>query len=390
VWQSNLHRSDPAVWQGDQRSTRPHRLGVLVLTESTKKLRDPLALALLGAAALYLVTTFFLLFKDVGDFADRAAALQGAFTDPAWILVVLTAVALVAAFHPPSPQARLVTMVALGVLGFMLLLGVITWLAAYGAGPDFEVAGKIAGTFYALARLLLVAVAGFLAYHLFTSMPAPVRQPRQQGRQQWSQPGQPQWGPGQQGGYGQQAPHGQQAPYGQQGAYGQQGQWVGPAAGGAAPAWGAQPGSDPPASGQSSSGYAAGGDQPQWGQHDPYAPPASSGQSSAGYAAGGEPAPWDQQHGAYAAPATSGQPPSGQSSSGYAAGDEQSWGEPQHEGPDRPTESWDQPPSEIDPNATVVREPGTGPDPGASQPSSEDEQDAREDDQRPGWWAPGS
>jgi hypothetical protein len=317
-------------------------------------------------------------------------------------------------------MARTVAMAALAVLGLMLLLGVVSWLAGYGADTEFEAVGQITGTLYALARLLLLAAAAFFAYQVFKSLPAPARQ-AQRGQQQWGQPGQQQWGqPGQQG------------PYGQQG----QGQWAGPAVGAGA---------------AGAAGYAAGSEQPGWGQQDPYAAPPASGQSSAGYAAGGEQAPWDQQHGAYAAP-----PASGQSSAGYAAGgeqqawgqpqqdqqawgqpqqdqqawgqpqqDQQAWGQPQQDqqawgepapgqqeawgqpqqqqdqqwaqpaqeqqaGWDQATQTWDQQPSgEADPDATVVREPNAATDSGA-QDAQSGEQPAREDDDRPGWWAPGS
>ena len=391
-----------------------------MLTESTKKLRDPLALALLAAAVLYLLATLALLFKDelFGEFADRAFFFQDEFTNPVWVLVVLAALALVASSDRPSPMARTVAMAALAVLGLMLLLGVVSWLAGYGSedAVDFvEGTGKLTWTLYALARLLLLAVAAFLAYHVFKSLPAPARQ-AQRGQQQWGQPGQQQWGqPGQQG------------PYGQQG----QGQWAGPAVGAGA---------------AGAAGYAAGSEQPGWGQQDPYAAPPASGQSSAGYAAGGEQAPWDQQHGAYAAP-----PASGQSSAGYAAGGEQqawgqpqqdqqqawgqrqqdqqqawgqpqqdqqawaqpaseqqeSWGQPQQQdqqwaqpaqppqeqqaGWDQATQTWDQQPSgeSSDPEATVVREPNASAESGEPDAQS-GEQPAREDDDRPGWWAPGS
>ena len=361
-----------------------------MLTESTKKLRDPLALALLAATALYLLATLALLFKeDLGDFTDRAFFLQDEFTNPVWVLVVLAALALVVWPDRPSPMARTVAIAALALLGLMLVLGVVSWLAGYGADTEFEAVGQITGTLYSLARLLLLAVAAFLAFQVFKSLPAPARQPKQ-SQQQWGQPGQQQWGqPGQQG---------QQGPYnqpGQQGSYGQQGQWAGPAVGAGA---------------AGAAGYAAGGEQPAWGQQDPYGAPPVSGQSSAGYAAGAEQGPWDQQqHGAYAAP-----PASGQSSAGYAAGGEQPWGQPQQDqqqswgqpqqdqqwappaepaqeqdGSDQATQTWDQQPSgEIDPHATVVR------DPNAAAQDAQDrdggEQPAREDDDRPGWWAPGS
>jgi hypothetical protein len=403
-----------------------------VLTESVKKLRGPLAMALLAAAALYLLATLALLLKeDLGDFTDRAFFLQDEFTNPVWVLVVLAALAMVVSSDRPSPMARTVAIAALALLGLMLLLGVVCWLAGYGAEATVEYldgVGKVTGTLYALARLLLLAVAAFLAYQLVTSMPAPARQPKRDQQRWGAQPGQQQWG--QQGAYGQPGgPYGQPAPQGgaygqpgQQGAYGQQGQWAAPAAGAGA---------------AGVAGYAAGGEQSSWGQQDPYAAPPASGQSSAGYAAGGAQSAWDQQHGAYAAPA----PDSGQSSAGYAApgeravwgqpapdqqqawgqpgqGQQQAWGQPQPEQPreswgrpqqdqqwappaqpapdqqgdDEATQTWDRPSDENDPDATVVRDPNAEAEHGAQDEQGRDgaEQSSRDDDDRPGWWAPGS
>jgi hypothetical protein len=361
-----------------------------VLTESTKKLRDPVAFALLAAVALYLIAVIAqLLNDDLGDFANRAFSLQDAFTSPVWVLVVLAAVALVASSDRPSPQARNVAMAALVLLGLMLALGLITWLVGYAADSDYndEGFGKILHTIVSLARLLVVAAAAALAYYAYKALPAPVRQPKPQQQQQWGQQ------QGQQAQWGQQGQQGQQA---QQGQYGQpgQGQWAAPAVGGAvaggAPGGGAGWGQQEP--GQQSPSY-GGGEQPSgWGQQqDPYAAQPPSGQPP--QSTGGE------QHGAYA-------PPSQEQRHG---GDQPTWGHPPQEPqaawgqqPQEPSawqppspspqSEWDRPAthSELDPEATMVHDALPASDDPSGPASAPDEQPAREDDERPGWWTPGA
>jgi len=335
------------VWEGVHRfGSISRRLGVHVLTESTKRLRDPLAFGLLAAAALYLIAMLALLFKDEFgfDFADRAFYLQNAFTDPVWVLVILAAVALVSMGGERTPLARTVTLVALALLALMLVLGIVTWLVGYG-GEDYELTGKITGTLLSIARLLLLAVAAFLTFHLFRSMPAPTRQRQSQQHQQWG----PHGGQGGQGGpqYGQ---HGQ--------VHGGGGAGAGGPAGGAA--WGPPQGA-----------YAGpAGQHGQPGQHGGYGP-------------GGEQAPWGQQ------------PQQPQHSPQQSPQQEQAaWGRPVGEPTQEPA-AWGQPPAQqsgwADPDATVVHsDPQLGADAPAAEPAADPDQQAQEDDQRPGWWAPGS
>jgi hypothetical protein len=327
-----------------------------VLTESAKKLRDPLALGLLGVTALYLIASMSVLFNgDLGDFSQRAAGTQHLFVSPVWVIVTVAAALLVAAVAEPTPMARIVVPAALGVQGVMLLLGLITWFAGYGldtggggggnlpegievpqvaaielAFGGVQGAGKIVGTFLMLAYIGLLAIGAYLTFTLFQGLPAPVRQHQQQqwgqqqwgGQQQWAgQPQQQQWGGQPQQQWGGQPQHQQQ-------------QW-GAAAGGAAAGGAATQAWGQPTSGESSTGYAAGGDTGQ--------PVAGSGESSTGYAAGGDagqqaqPPQWGQQ------------PPAD------PAQQQQQWGQPQPEAPQQ----------------------------------GEGQQQEGEDD-RPGWWSPSS
>jgi len=312
-----------------------------VLTESAKKLRDPLALGLLGATALYLIAVLSVLFNGdlAGKFANRAAMVQGDFVNPVFVIITVAAVLLVAAVGEPSPMARTIVPAALGVQAFMLLFGVITWFAGYGVDlPDnanavldlggfagITGAGKIVGTFVMLSYLGILGIGAFLTFTIFQGLPAPVR-PQQQQQQQWG--GQPQWGGQQQWGQPQQQQWGQP----QQQQWGGQQQWgaAGGAAAGAAGAAAAGQGWGQPTSGESSSGYAAGGETEQ--------PMPSSGESSSGYAAGGD--------------------------AGQPAPQPQQWGQPAAD----PTQQWGQP----QPEAPQQGEPQEG------------------EDERPGWWSPSS
>jgi len=309
----------------------------LVLTQSTKKVRDPLAFGLLAATALYLVASLALLFKSDAEFTDKAALFSGHFLDPVWGLVVVGAVALVTAGEA-SAQARLVTMVALAVLGVQLALGVVTWLVGLGAdsgggngfsdlfGGEIGV-GKVTGSFIALASLAVLAIAALVVAHVLRSLPAPVRQQQQQ------------WGG-----------HDPQQQWGQQ-----------------PQQWGSQSGQQP--------GQQAGQQHGQWG-----AP-------GAGTAAGG------------VAGATAwGQPEQQQ----WGQPEQQQWGQPEQQDDVPPTaeagQPWGQPQQPAaDPEATQYY--GSAPEPtteGTAAPeaqpsrSSDTGTDDRTDDQRPGWWAPGS
>jgi hypothetical protein len=321
-----------------------------VLTESAKKLRDPLALGLLGAAGLYVIATMCVLFNDdIPTFSLRSMMTQAHFVNPVLVIVTVAAALLVSAWEP-TPMARIVVMGALGVQGLMALFGLITWFASYGldtggggGGGSFAEAaqaaaaadptslmyggiigaGKVVGTLLMLAMLAILAVGIFLVFSIFQALPAPVRQPQQQWagqQQQWGgQPQQQQWG----GQPQQQQWGGQPQQWG-----GQQQQWG--AAGGAAAGAAAGQGWGQPTSGESSTGYAAGG---QAGQPMP-----GSGESSTGYAAGGDP----------------GQPPQ-----------PQQWGQPQQP---QETQQWGQ------------------------QPEAPQQQEGTQEgeDDRPGWWSPSS
>lgn len=306
-----------------------------MLPESVKKLREPIAALLLGAAVLYLIVSLTQLFKDDGStFSERSFALQNAFVNPVWVLVVLVAAWVVTSDGERSPRARLIVLVALGVLALMALLAVITWLASLGADVNDQVeflfgGGKLAKSFLFLAGLLVLVAGLLLLYSLFKSLPAPVRTPKTP-QQQWGG-GQPQ----------------------QWSAQPQQQQWSG------------QP--PPPASAVSWTTPGA-GQQPQPTTEPPQhqsAPPAQS---------WGQPEPSQQSWG-QPAPQPPPQPPSGQRPPQPGGATAVPVGEEQPPAPPAGGEStavWTTPPQGGQPEA-------------APEARREDE-----DDSRPGWWNPGS
>ena len=182
--------------------------------DAIKKYRDMLAFGLLAVAVLYLISGLSLLFKGEEDsflsFSGRSAAIGYLFTHPALIIALATAVALVVGLGQPSGNARAVVVSALVIGGVSLVLGLVTWFAAFGyEGTGFGgvfIAGKIVAIFLGLAQLLALSLVLFFAITAFQALPKPVRQVQQQWagygqqpQQQWGQPGQQQWGqPGQQ------------------------------------------------------------------------------------------------------------------------------------------------------------------------------------------------
>jgi hypothetical protein len=185
-----------------------------MVTDVVKRLRDVFAFALLGVAALYLLSALVLIFKSsqIGEpFSYRAGLYEYLFTVPVLLLSLVGAVLLAAAFGEPSRHARVVVLAALAIGGLALLFGVICWVTSLGSnglrvGPGFGIAQvKFASLALALAKLGLLALILLFAYSVFSRLPRTARASQQL------------WGP--QAGYGPQPyPGGQPyAPYGQPG-----------------------------------------------------------------------------------------------------------------------------------------------------------------------------
>ena len=264
------------MWQAAHQN--PHTLKEIeVVTEATKKIREIVAFGLLGVVAVLVVNYFALLFKSEpgplgkATFSTMSALEQSRFVNPVLVGLVVLAVVLVTHLGDLTKAARNITIAALALLGVMVLLGVITWIAALTAkNIDFFVGGalgqgKVTGSIVQLAYLTLAGLAGFFTFTVLAALPAPVRTSAAQPAG-WSGYDPNQYAPGQAPGAVPPTWAGQQPPGpGQSWAPpAEQQQWAQPAA---QPQWGqpgeqpqwAQPAAQPP--------WGQPGEQPQWGQH---------------------------------------------------------------------------------------------------------------------------
>jgi len=190
-----------------------------VVTDATKKLREPVAYILLAFAGLLALASLIRLFVGGAGFTAAAGTVQGVVTPPSIsglvILLVLVGAVWLVNEDERTPNARTVALAALVIIGVTGLIGLITAFAGFN---ETSTAGmKIVGFIYALGGLALYGAAGLYILKTFQSLPAPVRAPKpgqfqQQGQQYgqtapYGQPGYPQQG---QQGYGQPGPQGQQ------------------------------------------------------------------------------------------------------------------------------------------------------------------------------------
>jgi hypothetical protein len=206
--------------------------------DALQRFREPAAFALLAAAALQVVAGLVALIGEDGSFTYKSlneASGFGLFSSLSVAVLAVLAVLFTTRGDSPTPQSRTVVIVALGVLGVALLFGVITTLAALGAGAPqgfhIQFSAKLSAFLFGVSKILITAIAGFYAFQVFQgSQPKPAGVPG--GLQApYQQPyGQQPYDPNQyqQQAYGQQPqaqqPYGQQPqqqPYGQQ-PYGQQ------------------------------------------------------------------------------------------------------------------------------------------------------------------------
>ncbi|WUI00626.1 hypothetical protein OHR68_02065 [Spirillospora sp. NBC_00431] len=192
--------------------------------EAVQRLREPAAWVLVASAGLQLLAGIISLLGDDGPFTLSALVetRDGMFLQVGTVGLLVLAVLLVTWGDTPTPQARTITMGALGVLGGVALFGVICWLAGMLADSDTTKAlTKLSVFLIGAGKIAVVGVGGWYAFTVFQGL-QPARPQMQQGYgefgYQQGQPGQPVQ-PGQQG-YGQQA-YGQQQ-YQQYQQYGQQ------------------------------------------------------------------------------------------------------------------------------------------------------------------------
>ncbi|URM96092.1 hypothetical protein LUW76_18140 [Actinomadura madurae] len=188
--------------------------------DAVQRLREPAAWVLLAAAGVQLLAGIISLLGGGGSFTLRALGQtnDGVFLQVGMVGLVALAIALTTWGPTPTPQARTITMGALGVLGGTALFGIISWLGGMLADSDYAGAvTKLTSFLLGAADLAVVGIAGWFAFTVFQGLQPPRPQPQMQ-------PGYPDFGyqqgqPGQQ--YGQAQQYGQQQ-YQQYGQYGQQ------------------------------------------------------------------------------------------------------------------------------------------------------------------------
>jgi hypothetical protein len=263
-----------------------------VYSEALKKNREILAFGLLAVPALIFIVGLSLLFKDSAGFssgapgfATKAALFGDVFLNPVVAISVAVAAALVT-WGDRTRNARTVVLVALGLGGACLLLGLVCMLAALGSDNGLGIGtvvgtGKVTGLLYSLALLIFVGIALLYVALAFRGLPAAhPAQPAWGQPPAWGQqPGQPAWGqqPDQQWTSDQQA-WGAPAPGGWDQHAGQQ----------PVSTWGPQPGQPPAPGWAPHPGQPAG---PGWGPPGPPAPP-GAGQPGQSW---GQPGPgWGQ------------------------------------------------------------------------------------------------
>ncbi|WP_207943766.1 hypothetical protein, partial [Actinomadura sp. KC345] len=182
--------------------------------EAVQRLREPAAWVLLASAGVQLLAGIISLLGESGTFTSRAMleTRDGMFLQIGIVGILVLAVLLVSWGDRPTPQARMITMGALGVLGGIALFGVVCWLS--GMLVDSEAAGALTKLTVFLVGAGKIAVVGVGGWYVFTVFQA-MQPPRpQQGQPPQMQQGYPDFG------YQQGQQYGQQQ-YGQQG-YGQQ------------------------------------------------------------------------------------------------------------------------------------------------------------------------
>ncbi|WBQ03981.1 hypothetical protein [Kribbella sp. CA-293567] len=191
-----------------------------MVTDATKKLREPVAYLLLAFTGLVALAFLFRLFVGSAGFTNAAGLVQSRITPPeiqalVLLIALVAAVWLVNDAGERTPNARLVTIGALSITGLLALLSLI---GAFAGFNETSTAGvKIVAFIFSLGGLALYAAAGLYIFKTFQALPAPVRAPKAGPQGQFA---------GQQGQYGAPAQYGQQGgQYGQPGA--QQGQQYG-------------------------------------------------------------------------------------------------------------------------------------------------------------------
>jgi hypothetical protein len=273
----------------------------LLVNNDVQRLREPGAFVLLGAVALQVLTGLIGLFFGGGGLPFTFRAFQfvnndAFFTGASVVGVLVVAVLLATRLGGgPTPQARMIAMVALGLLGVIVLVEVICMLAGlaigsdkYGVSLDAGLTAKVVMFLYGVAKIAIAGVGGYYIFTVFQGFgpatPVAPQYPQQMyggGQQPYGQQGYGQQPYPQQQPYGQpQQPQPPQQPYGQaqppQQPYGQQQGYGHPPYGGQ-PGYGQQPYQPQPGQPQPGQpGQPPPGHQPPPAQQQPATPPPSA------------------------------------------------------------------------------------------------------------------
>jgi hypothetical protein len=137
-------------------------------------LNSPRALAALGLVGYVALAEFFAFIVWIGangTFTSRSYGASQLFLELPLMAMPIVAVLLAAKVAPAIAMARTIVLVAVIEYGVMLVLGLITFLI--GIGALFDLTTGIIGTqalILGLARLVLVAIVGFITFRIFSDM----------------------------------------------------------------------------------------------------------------------------------------------------------------------------------------------------------------------------
>jgi hypothetical protein len=179
-----------------------------LVNNDVQRLREPGAWVLLGSVALQILTGLIGLLFGSGTLPFTFHAYQYVNADQFFAGVAVAGLVVVAVLLAtrlgggPTPKARTVALAGLCLLGAIGLLDVICMLAGLAAGGakqgitlDGGLSAKVAMFLYGIAKLAVVAVAGYYVFSVFHSFGPATPVAPQYPQQVYGQPGQQPYGP---------------------------------------------------------------------------------------------------------------------------------------------------------------------------------------------------
>jgi hypothetical protein len=179
-----------------------------LVNNDVQRLREPGAWVLLGSVTLQILTGLIGLLFGGGTWPFTFRAYQYVNADQFFTSVAVAGLTVVAVLLAtrlgggPTPKARTVALAGLCLLGVIGLLDVICMLAGLAAGGakqgiilDGGLSAKVAMFLYGIAKLAVVAVAGYYVFSVFQSFGPATPVAPQYPQQVYGQPGQQPYGP---------------------------------------------------------------------------------------------------------------------------------------------------------------------------------------------------